>query len=182
MALTKLNYTGQGTIPIANIPTITAKMPAGSVLQTIQVVKTNTFTTGATTTTDIPGLSVAITPQFSNSKILVRGYINLGTNSSSFISLLMSRNSTQIFQGDAEGSRPRVTAMSYQENNPGIINTYTPEFLDSPSTTSSVTYKLQVRVGSGGGIATVNRSSRHSNNTTFDMVTASSITVMEIKG
>ena len=182
MALTKLNYTGQGTIPIAKIPNITsAKMPAGSVIQTIQVSKTDTFVTSSTSITDVTGLSVAITPQFSNSKILVKGYINLGTTSSSFISLLMSRNSTQIFQGNADGNRPRATAMSYVEGNQGIINTYAPEFLDSPATTSAVTYKLQVRVGSGGGVAAVNRSSRNTNNTTFDMLTASSITVQEIK-
>ena len=155
-------------------------LPAGTVLQTLQTSKTDTFITSATSITDVTGLSVAITPKFSTSKILVRGYINLGSSSASFISLLLSRDSTQIFQGDAASNRPRATAMSHQEDNQGIIDTCTPEFLDSPSSTSALTYKLQVRVGSGGGVAAVNRSARHSDESTYDMVTASTITVMEI--
>ena len=73
MALTKLNYTGQGTIPIASIPTITgAKMPTGSVLQTVS----NTFT-GVNTfnnETADTGLSCAITPTESNSLLRICFY------------------------------------------------------------------------------------------------------------
>jgi hypothetical protein len=171
MPLTKLNSAS-----------VIERLPVGSVLQTLQTVKTDTFITSATSITDVTGLSVVITPKFSTSKILVRGFINLGASTASFISMLLSRDSTQIFQGDAASNRPRATAMSYQEDNQGVIDTYAPEFLDSPSSTSALTYKVQVRVGSGGGTASVNRSARHSDQTSYDMVTASSITVMEIKG
>ena len=152
----------------------------GHVIQVQSVAKTNSFLTSSTSITDVPGLAVTITPKFANSKILVRGFINTGTTTASFCSILLARDSTQIFQGDLEGVRPQATAMSYEEGNQGVQDTHAPEFLDSPATTSAITYKFQVRVGSGGGSISVNRSTRHSNNTTYDTTTASSITVMEI--
>ena len=162
------------------VPTGQTLHAPGHVIQVQSVAKTNTFITSSTSITDVTGLAVTITPKFSTSKILVRGFINVGTTSQSFISVFLSRGSTQIFQGDLEGQRPRATSMSYQEQNSGVQDTQSPEFLDSPATTSAITYKFQVRVGSGGGTCSVNRSSRHSNETTYDMSTASSITVQEI--
>ena len=46
MALTKLNFGGnQQALVAANIPTLTSnKMPAGSLLQIVQAVKTDKFT------------------------------------------------------------------------------------------------------------------------------------------
>ena len=152
----------------------------GHVIQVQSVAKTNSFLTSSTSITDVPGLAVTITPKFANSKILVRGFINTGTTTASFCSILLARDSTQIFQGDLEGVRPQATAMSYEEGNQGVQDTHAPEFLDSPATTSAITYKFQVRVGSGGGSISVNKSTRNSNFTTYDMTTASSITVMEI--
>ena len=152
----------------------------GHVIQVQSVAKTNSFLTSSTSITDVTGLVVTITPKFASSKILVRGFINTGTTSASFCSILLARDSTQIFQGDLEGVRPQATAMSYEEDNPGVQDTHAPEFLDSPATTSAITYKFQVRVGSGGGSISINKSTRHTNNATYDMTTASSITVMEI--
>ena len=152
----------------------------GHVIQVQSVAKTNSFLTSSTSITDVTGLAVTITPKFASSKILVRGFINTGTTTASFVSILLARDSTQIFQGDLEGVRPQATAMSYEEGNQGVQDTHAPEFLDSPATTSAITYKFQVRVGSGGGSVSINKSTRHTNNATYDMTTASSITVMEI--
>ena len=53
-------------------------------------------------------------------------------------------------------------------------------FLDSPSTTSSTTYKLQIR-NYGGRTNYVNRTGNDSNTQVYPR-TASSITVMEVSG
>ena len=54
-------------------------------------------------------------------------------------------------------------------------------FLDSPSTTSAVTYKLQMQCGAGGGDVFLNRGGSDYNQTDRARA-ASSITVMEISG
>jgi hypothetical protein len=77
MALTKLNYTGQGTIPdsslptipISKIPTITgAKMPSNSILQVKETTWINKVTVSNATWTTT-GHSVSITPFATSSKI-----------------------------------------------------------------------------------------------------------------
>jgi len=85
MALTKLNYTGQGTIPIANIPTITsAKMPSDTILQVKKVTWTTQFETAATTFTDITQATLSFTPTMANStlKITALFHVYLGKGGS----------------------------------------------------------------------------------------------------
>ena len=53
-------------------------------------------------------------------------------------------------------------------------------YLDSPSTTSSTTYKLQI-INFGGRTNYVNRTGNDTNNQVYPR-TASSITVMEVSG
>jgi len=91
------------------------------------------------------------------------------------------RDSTAIYIGDSGGgSRVRVSAQGY--NADGNSNTnLTIMYLDSPSTTSSTTYKIQACVGGTSGTVYVNRSDNNSDNV-FTGMSASSITVMEIKG
>ena len=60
-----------------------------------------------------------------------------------------------------------------------MIHTSGVQFLDSPSSTSETTYKLQIRTE--GGTTYVNRS-RSDADATYSGRTASSITVMEIAG
>ena len=162
--------------------TIDTLQRAGNVLQVVQVVKTDAFTTSSTSPTDVTGLSATITPSSSSSKILVMAYVTASSSSSSFSSLLLVRDSTQVFLGDPASSRPRVTAMMFTEGNQGVFGSHAPQFLDTPNTNSPVTYKIQVSVGSGGGFIAVNRSPRDTDSTTYDMRTPSSITLMEIAG
>ena len=141
MALTKLNYTGQGTVPIASIPTITgAKMPAGSVIQTVTTVESNSFSTTSSTYENI--ISKAITPSSTSSKILIMAVIH-GSAQVSNLSLRLAIH--------RDG-----TALAGQFNNyaasAGFIAQAMPCIeLDSPSTTSEVTYSIRGKVGAGSG-------------------------------
>jgi hypothetical protein len=156
--------------------------PTGSVLQVVSTTKTDTFSTTSTSATDITGLSVSITPSSSSNKILIM--FNVNTSMENFqMSTFLVRNSTTIFIGDAASSR--VSATTALCGTPGS-NEFTISnvpnvgiYLDSPSSTSSVTYKIQTQVNSGTGY--VNRSYAD-DNANYRARTPSSITVMEIKG
>jgi hypothetical protein len=117
----------------------------GKVLQVVQTVKTDTFTTTATTATDITGFSASITPSSASNKILV--LVNLMSSSGTGMitgSHLLLRGSTIIAGGDAAGNRATgfCSTGPWDGNWQGINGNAI--FLDSPNTTSSTTYKIQV--------------------------------------
>jgi hypothetical protein len=152
-------------------------MPAGSVLQVLSTAKTDTFSTGSTSFVDVTGMSVTITPSSASNKILIMVGSQVSMNSADCTTVKILRGSTDIFIGDAAGSRPRVSSSkSFASNG---IEAAPIIYLDSPATTSATTYKLQMRLASG--TAYLNRSSSDGDNSAHPR-TASSITVMEIKG
>jgi hypothetical protein len=159
----------------------TTSPKAGNIIQVLQTVKTDTFSTNSTSYTDITGLSVAITPTSTSSKILVTFHINLGHTNyvSGFVRLM--RDSTAISVGDASGSRIVATVAMSDDPVDDEINCYSATFLDSPSTTSATTYKLQITTEAAGntGDVFINRSGEDSNNVQHSRV-VSSITVMEV--
>ena len=152
---------------------------AGGVLQVVQATKTDTFSTISTSFTDITGLSISITPTSATSKILVMYSINTAqSNTAEANRFTLVRGSTQIFIGN--GSSQTSPSTSYASNynlTNSPMGTFqynlNAQYLDSPATTSSTTYKIQMQVSAGTGY--VNR--RADGN--FDG-TVSSITVMEI--
>jgi hypothetical protein len=113
-----------------------AQMPAGSVLQVVQVTS-NSQTDPNTSWTAIGGASVVITPSSTSSKILISfntGGMTNGTPDN--ISLKMLRGSTSI----------RVSSRYAYSTGSGwfpipLFFTY----LDSPSTTSSTEYTIQTK-------------------------------------
>ena len=157
---------------------------AGGIIQVKSVTKTDEFSTDSTSLVDVPNLSVTITPTRSDSKILIMATVNVGTNNSSFMYGQLVRDSTHIFRGDADGSRPRRSFMYYNGSgsaNEGMNATRTITHMDEPATTSATTYKIQIQSAQSGE-AHVNRSERDTNNSQYDARVASSITVMEVSG
>ena len=156
-------------------------MPAGSVLQVVQATKTDSFTTTSTSFTTPTGLSLSITPSSSSNKILI--FANIGFEISGDAGHgygSIRRDSTDIFIGDAAGSRPRTT---FAQNNSGGNGSvaFSMAYLDSPSTTSSISYSANVR-SSNGTTVYVNRSVRDNDGSAYDARTVSSIVAMEIAG
>ena len=159
-------------------------LPAGSVLQVVSTTKTDTWsdTPGAGVFLDITGLSVAITPTSTTSKILVTFSTNVSANAASTTGVRLMRDSTAISVGDAAGSRPlATTGGGGHEGANWNGDVLASSFLDSPATTSSVTYKLQL-TGNASATQYVNMKARDSNSTAEDMRMTSHITVMEIAG
>ena len=154
-----------------------AKLPAGSVLQVVQTVKTNTYSTSSATLADIPGLSVTITPNSSSNKILVFVDLHIGYSVYAGIVHLL-RGSTKIYAGDGGLNRCGLYSNVYASPT-NILLPVTAVCLDNPATTSATTYKLQTACW-GTGTQYVNRTDGDINDANRDGLTASSITVMEI--
>ena len=99
--------------------------------------------------------------------------------------LFLFRDSTQIYLGNADGSRTRsssfITSHSAVDFGAYEMFDLSGTFLDSPSTTSSTTYKLSVKSQNSGKAFYVNRYNNNDNGS-GNPRTASSITVMEVAG
>ena len=151
----------------------------GKVLQVVQTVKTDTTSTTSTSATDISGMSVAITPAATSSKVLVffdfQGSADQSSGQNYHIHLL--RASSAIFQGDAASSRTRCTVNGAESDGNGSSIHRSMMFLDSPSSTSEQTYKLQWEIQSGTFY--MNREHQDSDDANAARF-VSQITVMEI--
>ena len=181
MALTKINNN-----TLSAVTTLPSAIATGKILQVVSTAKLDVFTTTSTSFTDITGLSVAITPTSSSSKIYITatGSISIdGTDRNGLLKLV--RGSTDIFLADQSGSN-RVRASGGIHTTHGVsqyTETYNVNvmFLDSPSTTSATTYKLQGLTNSSSQTFTWGRTSGSADDTNRASF-PSSITVMEIAG
>ena len=172
------------TIPDETATLLTSATSTGKILQVKSVTKSDTFSsTGTASFVDVTGLSIAITPASASNKILVLYDLNWGSTAG-HISCRMMRDSTAIKVGDAAGSnRPRATGQHYFVSNDKYdIVQQAGTFLDSPNSTSSVTYKWQLGTPASTGYTIyVNRQGAEDNgDQTYNGRTASSITVIEI--
>ena len=154
---------------------------SGGVIQVKSATKTDgNFNTTSTSYTDVTGLSVSITPTRSDSKILIFANVHGIGDSSTQAYLRFMRDSTAICVGTSVGSRVAATMGSMYQDQSNDVNSCSQTFLDSPSTTSSVTYKIQCRTQGSGSIY-INRSQTDANDSTSGRFT-SSLTVMEVSG
>jgi len=151
---------------------------SGNVLQVVQTVKTDTFSTNSTTAVDITGMTASITPSSTSSKILVNVALNYGGDDYNYHCKLF-RDSTELAV-PVSGNNPSTATLSgVYHANAWLVYNANICYLDSPSSTSSLTYKLQIRSQSTSGYFRLNRSDRDGAN---DGVCSSSITLMEIAG
>jgi hypothetical protein len=153
----------------------------GNIIQVVSTTKTDT-TTFSTTFGDIAGLSVSITPRYSTSRIIIMAHISFGKSADIFQFFKLLRDSTDICIADTAGSRIRTaTAPMLTASTPShalMQSTVPIMFLDSPSTTSSITYKIQGRVDAGVGY--INRSGADGDSTAYGRST-STIMAMEVQ-
>jgi hypothetical protein len=160
----------------------TAALPSGCVLQVKSATKTDTQSFTGNQQADVTGMSVSITPSSTNSQILVFGYV-VGTweNAAAKIGIHLFRGSTEILQGDAAGNRIRMAGFTYLAIAADSAIAMPFNYLDSPSTTSATTYKIQAENMDPGGTVYINRSGTDTDSAIFGR-TASTITVMEVAG
>ena len=137
---------------------------------------------GANTTFyDVSGLSVNITPKFNTSKILVMVQMCIATDQTTQrIGVRLRRDSTTI-GGSTEtggGNAGSIASLEHHRVYQSIPVSF--HFLDSPATTSQVTYKPQVAQENSGGASTIRINYVQSNNNDTFYNGVSTITVMEV--
>ena len=124
---------------------------AGKILQVVSVTKTSAFfTTVNNSFTDITGLTLNITPSATSSKIHIFVDTQMSGNELFFVQLV--RGSTVISGGTTYGIGFGMKAYLHGDGNNYLGGTVVFNHLDSPSTTSSITYKTTAKYsGSGAG-------------------------------
>jgi hypothetical protein len=157
----------------------------GSVLQVVQSVKTDTFSSTGFTYRVVTGLEASITPSSTGSKILILIDAKIGSYPDYGALQQITKNGSGIYLGDTNGSRPRVSNWTTYYDGSGTFG-YTLSsqiicYLDSPATTAETTYGLALASYSTN-TAYVNRSHLWQNTSQYDGAPASSITLMEISG
>ena len=158
---------------------------AGSVLQLVQVVQPDTFAHNNNTFVNITGMAATITPRSTSSKILVSSIINFGGKFNLYGYVRLLRGSTIIGEPAADGNRQTCHAAlsSDNESNSGNakMNVCATNFLDSPNTTSAITYQYQIKTYSSAYFFYLNRSHDNSNNVETPRP-ISTVTLTEIGG
>ena len=157
------------------------------VLQSVNKAHTASTTVGVGTFADIAGTDqagagsvwcVKITPAAATSKILVSWAMTIGAASDMRMHTRIQRDSSDILLGDTGGSRIRTTVQStipYEDGMTQTVGTY----LDSPSSTSELEYKVIWSLKQTGSTIYLNRSYDWTDDTSMATAT-STITVMEI--
>ena len=134
-----------GNLPAISGSSLTG-IATGKIAQVVQAQPiTSTFSTSSSSYVDVTNLNASITPSASNSKVLVHCYVQLytaGAVQGNVCRLQLVRGSTAIngFQSS-----------TYDQGGNGVQtdNTCTITCLDSPSSSSSVTYKIQIKNTAG---------------------------------
>lgn len=182
--------TGQWVSAVGEIALTSADLPTGTVLQVVSTTKTDAFSQGSIAAggfTPVTGMSLSITPNSTSSKVLIEGYVVAANEFSSLqngaVAIRLKRNGSSINVPDSAGSRVVASSANRpQGNDPAVVSAIPFSFLDSPATTSSVTYSIDVgNLSTSTSTLFVNRSATDSD-TAFFVRTASVITAMEIAG
>jgi len=158
----------------------TIKSAAGAIISVSQTYYPGTFSTTSTSFTNVTGLALSVTPKTSTSQLLV--FVNIyGSNSTSTATTLfcLLRNGTSVGGGTAVSNNPSVIGMGSIPYNSQVYCTSIC-YLDSPATTSTVTYQVQMSVQSGY-TGTVGYAPAAADNSTYGRYPAT-ITVLEVAG
>ena len=155
---------------------------SGGIIQVKMGTFTDRFTTNSATMVDT-GLSVSITPTRADSKILVNVSLGSFANGTGLKRAFMNivRDSTNVIVGDADTGHEVTAAVNTRASGYASGTQIPLSFmvLDSPATTSSVTYKVQASIGSDSGNLYLNYAESDDQ---YSGNTASTIVVMEVSG
>lgn len=115
---------------------------SGNVIQVVQTTKTTGFSTTSSTYVDITGSSVSITPRSTSSKVFVSSSGLMYGTGVTGADLAVARLVRVIGGVETVLCDPLSHHGQGADRNPSFVGA---SFLDSPSTTSAITYKLQLR-------------------------------------
>tara|TARA_B100001057_G_scaffold459210_1_gene509174 strand:- start:1450 stop:2022 length:573 start_codon:yes stop_codon:yes gene_type:complete len=159
----------------------------GSVIQTVFTASDTKFYT--TSASYVEYLSLAITPKLATSKIFVKTVTSFGGGANSYASGKCDRTisggaTTVLKNGTTHHTENRFANASFSlqcnNNNDAYkiwVNCF--DFLDSPSTTTTCTYKLHILADASSRVSTVNRPSANPSDG-YNTPANTTMTLMEI--
>ena len=122
---------------------------AGKILQVLQTFKNDTASTSSGSYADITGFTVSITPSATSSKILYSGHLYLGfTSAEATFRLTRTVGGTATEIGNASVVDDDLDG-AFAIGGGSQYSPATFSFLDSPNTTSAITYGLKWHMHSG---------------------------------
>ena len=156
----------------------------GKILQVQTVTKTDTFQSQSTSFTAVTGLSVNITPSATSSKILILVHVNgMRATSNAYWGLI------SLFKGGSNmitevGNREAGFNNGYHEtssNRSFNMENYNFTIVDSPNSTSQLTYDVRVKLNNSSDTYNINRATNDENSSGRPRG-VSTITCLEIDG
>lgn len=154
----------------------------GKVLQVVQTVSKTIFSHSTSTLTAITGMDVNITPSATSSKILVQCTLIISaSNANSYGSVQLFRDGSVVSGaiGTLSGSKQQSSTANPKIDGTVVQKTLTFTYLDSPSSTSQLTYQPYIQKGLETVTLYVNQSGGEADNANHTRP-ISTITVMEI--
>ena len=147
----------------------------GTIIQVQSANKTDTATTASTSWTDT-GLQVIITPTAASSKVFLMATFGSGLNTAGYTTHWKIDGTTTTSVGDAGGSAVQSGTATKNDHTYGVeSNAF--NFMDSPNSTSAITYKLQFKSTTALCNVYLNRPGNQDGNTSN---TVANLTAMEI--
>ena len=156
----------------------------GGIIQVQSATITNTFENDSETFADVTGVTVTLTPKFNTSKMLIMYNGCAGMESTNrmghirIVRVVGGTTTTDSYVGDASGNRARASSTVAGSQN-YFMESFSGTFMDSPATTSAVTYKMQVAAGDQGYKVNIGKDDEGSDEYSRGRV-PTSITVMEV--
>jgi len=165
-------------LPVDGAPT----SGGGGIVQVVQSFKTDTSSSsvqGGLLTDHV--LTQSITPKFSTSKILVEFHVMCSSSSTmNRLGAVITRGGSPVGVADDTGDNKTENTVCIVANSTNEPYTLSGKFLDSPATTSAVTYGVKIRTGTSSTITIqFNRQGTESDNI-YIMRGTSSLTLSEI--
>ena len=180
VSLAKLTATGTKDATTFLRGDNTFAKPSGAIIQTKFLNETATYSAGSTSFVDLGSLSLSITPTSASNKILVHVSIGRAQSSDNTTAFRFTRNGTVVGVGDTVGSRIQMSfgmlGENFSDTSHGDSHTFT--FIDEPSSTSALIYKLQ-QANEGGGTTYYNRNKAYTDNSSIINGTAHTTFILQ---
>ena len=170
----QLQDSGGNNLVTSNGSGVITSSAFGKILQVVGTQTSTVFSTTSTSYVDVTGYSLSITPSSTSNKILVLLNFRYGNSASVANSCQLLRNTDVIDLGGTNNNLGNVFN-GHGDSGKGF-GQVSLNYFDTPSSTSALTYKLQVLTGTGGGTLYINN--RNDGNSTTNIM--GSLTLMEV--
>ena len=149
MALTRINNQALSNVTAAGLPVLTSdKLPTGSVLNTVHVQSGVTYNHNSSADTNT-NITAQITPSSTSSKILISATGVCGSAFDTNFGRAMFKKSINGGSYTTVGSEFFTGGNFAHTNGNRTTEEWTYDYMDTPNTTSQITYQLFVRVLDG---------------------------------